>query len=69
MFIVGLLAIPGVVNNQLLWKNGKYLNYFDEFDKEPKEVRRKWAWTSIAIITGVLGFLILSFVIASSVLR
>ena len=68
-FIIVLLVIPYLINNQLLWKNDKYLKYFKEFDKKPKEIRRKWAWISFGIILGILAFFILSFVIASLVLR
>lgn len=68
IFIIGLLIIPWIINNQLLWKNDKYLKYFAEYDGESKPVRRKWAGISIAIIVGILGFFILSFVIASDVL-
>jgi len=62
IFIIIFLAIPWIVNEQLLFKNDKYLKYFDEFDKEPKEVRLKWAWISFGIILGILGFFILSFI-------
>lgn len=68
IFIIGLLIIPWIINNRLLWKNDKYLKYFAEFDGEPRAVRRKWAGISVAIIIGILGFFILSFVIASAVL-
>lgn len=66
MFIAGLLIIPWVINNKLLWKNDKYLEYFVEFDKEPKEVKKKWYWISFGIIVGILGFFILSFVLLNN---
>ncbi len=69
IFLIGLLIIPWIINNQLLWKNDKYLKYFEEFDKEPKQIRRKWAWISVGIILGILAFFILSFVIASKILH
>lgn len=61
IFLIGLLITPWIINNQLLWKNDKYLKYFDEFDKEPKTIKRKWTWISLGIIIGILGFFILSF--------
>lgn len=61
LFIAGLLIIPYTINEQLLFKNDKYLNYFDEFDKERKEVKRKMAWISFGIIIGILVFFVLSF--------
>ncbi|MCG2792872.1 MAG: hypothetical protein L6262_04910 [Weeksellaceae bacterium] len=69
IFIIGMLVIPYLINNQLLWKNDKYLKYFKEFDKEPKQTRRKMAWISFGIILGILAFFVLSFVIASKVLH
>jgi len=68
LFIIGGLVIAYIINNQLLWKNDKYLKYFEEFDKSPKEVRRKWAWISLGIVIGILGFFVLSFIIAIKVL-
>ena len=67
IFIIGLLAIPWIINEKLLFKNDKYLKYFEEFDKEPKEVRRKWAWISFGIIIGIVGFFILSFILLSKI--
>ncbi|MDN3694664.1 hypothetical protein QWZ06_21530 [Chryseobacterium tructae] len=63
IFIIGMLAMPWFINEKLLFKNGKYLKYFDEFDKESKEVKRKWAWISFSIILGIVIFFILSFVL------
>ncbi|MGE8555714.1 MAG: hypothetical protein ACN6OB_17485 [Chryseobacterium jejuense] len=67
IFIIGLLAIPWIINEKLLFKNDKYLKYFDEFDKEPKEVRRKWAWISFGIIIGIITFFVLSFILLSKI--
>ncbi|SDG27439.1 hypothetical protein [Epilithonimonas hungarica] len=41
----------------------KYLIYFKEFDKKPKEWRIKWKWISFFTIIGVILFLILSFIL------
>jgi len=67
LFLIGLLVIPWILNEKLLFKNDKYLKYFDEFDREPKEVTRKWAWISFGIIMGILVFFVLSFVPLSKI--
>lgn len=63
IFIIGLLAIPWILNEKLLFKNDKYLKYFEEFDNESRPVRLKWAWISLSIIMGIILFFILSFYI------
>lgn len=39
----------------------KYQIYFKEFEKKPKKVRRKWAWTSFSILVIMVIVLIASF--------
>jgi archaellum biogenesis protein FlaJ (TadC family) len=39
----------------------KYLTYFKEFEKEPTEVKRKWAWISFGVVVGIILLLIASF--------
>jgi hypothetical protein len=59
---VSILLVPSlVINYYLLWKKDKYLLYFKEFDKEPKEVKRKWGWISFGVVIGIIGLLIFSF--------
>ncbi|MDW9379159.1 hypothetical protein [Chryseobacterium sp. JV558] len=60
IFIIGLLVLPWIINEKLLFKNNKYLKYFD---KEPKKIRHKYAWISLGIIT----FFILSFIPLSKI--
>jgi hypothetical protein len=62
IFIIALLVIPWIINEKLLFKNNKYLKYFDEFDKEPKKIRLRQAWISLGIILGVFIFFVLSFI-------
>ncbi|WP_345989863.1 hypothetical protein AAEU33_19850 [Chryseobacterium sp. Chry.R1] len=69
LFVATMLIIPYIINNQLLWKNDKYLKYFEEFDKEPKQLKRKWIWISFGIIVGIFGFFVLSFLILTNVLK
>ncbi|RQO41571.1 hypothetical protein DBR39_02775 [Chryseobacterium sp. KBW03] len=67
IFIIGLLVLPWIINEKLLFKNNKYLKYFDEFDKEPKKIRHKYAWISLGIILGIITFFVLSFIPLSRV--
>ncbi|MGG1920565.1 hypothetical protein AB1278_02015 [Chryseobacterium sp. NRRL B-14798] len=67
IFVIGLLVMPWIINERLLFKNNKYLKYFDEFDREPKKVRYKHAWISLGIIVGIITFFVLSFIPLSKV--
>ena len=62
-FILSFLILPWIINENFLFKNDKYLKYFEEFDKESKEIKNKWQWISFAIIFGIFTFFILSFII------
>jgi len=61
IFLIGLLVMPAIINYYLLWKEDKYLTYFKEFEKESKEVKRKWAWISFTIVLGIILILIASY--------
>jgi hypothetical protein len=68
-FLIFLLiaGVPSVmVNYYLLWKNDKYLVYYKEFEKEPKAVKRKWAWISLITIVLIILLLILSFIVMTN---
>lgn len=67
IFVIGLLVMPWIINERLLFKNNKYLKYFDEFDREPKKIRYKHAWISLGIIVGIITFFVLSFIPLSKV--
>jgi hypothetical protein len=59
-----LIGVPSVLINYFaLWKNDKYLDYYKEFEKEPKQERLKWAWISFFTIILILLLLILSFIV------
>ena len=60
-----ILSIPFVVNYFLLFKQNKYLIYFKEFEKMPREDKKKWAWISFVVIISILLFFIGSFVYMS----
>jgi len=67
IFIALLLIIPWMINEKLLFKNDKYITYFEEFDKQPKYLRRKWNWISFTIIIMIFSFFILSFILMSTI--
>jgi hypothetical protein len=50
-----------VVNYFLLFQQKKYLAYFKEFEKMPKEEKKKWALLSSLAIIGIILFFIGSF--------
>jgi len=57
-----LIGVPSILINYFaLWKDDKYLAYYKEFEKEPKAVKRKWAWISFGAVVGILLLLIASF--------
>lgn len=63
IFIIGFLIIPWIINEKLLFKNEKYLEYFDEFEKQSNKMRCKWLIISFGIIGSIILFFIMSFVI------
>jgi hypothetical protein len=57
---IGLVSsIP--FNYYVLWRNDQYLTYFKKYEKEPKSVKRKWAFISFVSIVSIVLLLILSF--------
>jgi len=41
----------------------KYLKYFKEFDKKPKDWRIRWRWISFFTVISIILFLIFSFIL------
>ncbi|MCX6833773.1 MAG: hypothetical protein NTW07_01335 [candidate division Zixibacteria bacterium] len=58
---VGCGVLSAAFNYALVWRRDKYLGYFKKFEKMPPKVRRRWAWTSLAFVLGVILFLVGSF--------
>jgi hypothetical protein len=52
-------------NHLLLFRKDKYLRYFKEFDKKPREWKVKWAWISFGVILFPFVVLALSLVAMS----
>lgn len=68
MFVLICLILSLVINYYALWKDDKYLIFFKEFDKEPREKKIKWGWLSFAIIIASFSILILSFYSTSGII-
>lgn len=59
MFVI---TIPFfIIIYYLLFHKDKYLIYFEEFEKKPKQWKKKWAWVSFISFFLVVLFLIESF--------
>ena len=61
MFIVILLAIPSLINYYLVFKEKKYLKYFDLFDRFSGDKRFKYGLFCGVFIMLVLTFVVLTF--------
>lgn len=60
ILVYGLIIIP--INYYSLFKENRYLNYFEEFSNLPKEKRNQYSWICFGFILVVLSFLIGSFI-------
>jgi len=58
-FII-MLLIPYLINNQLLYKNNKYLEYFKEFDLMTPKERVKWGIVTFIVVLLTVGSFFLS---------
>ena len=61
MFVLINILPALIINYYLLWKEDKYLIVFKEFDKEPKNIKRKKYIISFLIVIGIIILLIFSF--------
>lgn len=63
LFVV-ICIIPFVsLTYYYVFHKDKYLKYFKEFDKKPKDWKKKWKWISFFTVISIILFLILSFVL------
>jgi hypothetical protein len=60
--VIPPFIISIVINNMLLFKNDKYLKYFQEFKLMDKFLKKKWSWISFGVIVGIFMFLIIGFI-------
>jgi hypothetical protein len=61
-FILLLLPVI-IINNYLLFRKNKYLNYFKEFEKLTNKQRTTYRWVSLIVVVLILFFFIGSFLI------
>ena len=54
--IVIIFILSYGINHYLVFKNDKYLNYFEEFDKKSKIWKRVWALITLGLIIGIPFF-------------
>lgn len=69
VFVAVCLILTMGFNYIVLWKNDKYVDYFEKFEKEPKVKKRKWAWISFGVVVGIFLLMILSFAIMTKELH
>ncbi len=58
---IALVIISFIVNHFLLFKQDKYIDYFEDFEKMEKTEKWKWSWISLVVILIILAFSISSF--------
>lgn len=63
IFFVILLGPTVLINNHLLFKKDKFLNYFKEFEMVPKEKKSAYGWLTFFVILLIFSFLVGSFLI------
>ena len=63
------IAIILVVNHYTLFKENRYLRYFEEFSKMPREQKTRYGWISFGFILLIVLFLIGSFMFAAYMFR
>jgi hypothetical protein len=63
IFFVILLGPTMLINNCLLFKKDKYLNYFKEFEMMSKEKKSVYGWLSFFVIVLIFSFFIGSFLV------
>ena len=57
-FLLIFMGPSLIINHYALWQDDRYLVYFQKFQKENKEEKRKWAWISTGVILGIFILLI-----------
>jgi len=65
MFIfISIFIFSLLFSHILLFHNNKFLKYFEEFDKMPREWRKKWKWISVGVVLFAFVPLVILFVIS-----
>jgi len=63
IFFVILLGSTVLINNHLLFRKDKFLNYFKEFEMMPKEKKSAYGWLTFFVIGLIFSFLVGSFLV------
>lgn len=63
IFFVILLGPTILINNHLLFRKDKFLNYFKEFEMMPKEKKSAYGWLTFFVIVLIFSFLVGSFLV------
>lgn len=59
-----LFMIPVIlINNRLLFKKYKYLEYFEKFEKMTDREKTVYGWLSLTIVISILSFFVASFLL------
>ncbi|ODS89925.1 MAG: hypothetical protein ABS44_02900 [Chryseobacterium sp. SCN 40-13] len=53
LYIVACGVLSGIISYIFVFKNDKYIEYFDRYEKWSKTEKRKYNWLTIASIVGV----------------
>lgn len=63
IFFVILLGPTVLINNHLLFRKDKFLNYFKKFEMLPKEKKLTYGWLTFFVIILIFSFLVGSFLV------
>lgn len=63
IFVVILLGPTVLINNLLLFRKDKFLNYFKEFEMMPKEKKSAYGWLTFFVIILIFSFLVGGFLV------
>ncbi len=64
IIFIGILLTPIIlINNYLLFRKHKFLNYFKEFEKMDQNKRSTYNWLSFFVIISIVLFFVSSFYI------
>jgi hypothetical protein len=63
IFAVVLMGPTILINNFLLFRKDKYLNYFKEFEAMPNKKKSVYGWLTLLVVVLIFSFLIGSFLV------
>jgi len=63
IFGVVLMGFTILINNSLLFRKDKYLNYFKKFEAMPNKKKSIYGWLTFSVVIFILSFFIGSFLV------